>query len=34
MKTYRSAYTLESVDGYSKDDMLNRADEIQKEFGY
>ena len=34
MNTYRSAYTLEEVDGYTKDDMLERADQIKQEFGY
>ena len=34
MNAYRSSYTLGSIQGYSKEDMLDRADEIQKEFGY
>ncbi|MDB9874228.1 alpha/beta hydrolase-fold protein [Flavobacteriaceae bacterium] len=33
MNIYRSAYTLEEVGGYTKDDMLERADEIKQEFG-
>ena len=34
MNIYRSAYTLEEVEGYSKDDMLDRADQIKQELGY
>jgi predicted alpha/beta superfamily hydrolase len=34
MNAYRSSYTLGSIQGYSKDEMLDRADAIQKEFGY
>ena len=34
MNIYRSAYTLEEVEGYTKDDMLERADQIQQEYGY
>ena len=34
MNAYRASYTLGSIQGYSKEDMLDRADEIQKEFGY
>ena len=34
MNSYRSCYTLRSIEGYLKEDMLNRADQIQKEYGY
>ena len=34
MNIYRSAFSLEEVEGYRKDDMLKRADQIKKEFGY
>jgi len=34
MNVYRSAFSLEEVKGYSKNDMLDRADQIKKEFGY
>jgi hypothetical protein len=34
MKTYRSAYILEEVGGYTKDEMLDRADTIKRDFGY
>ena len=34
MNSYRSCYTLGSIEGYLKEDMLNRADQIQKEYGY
>ena len=34
MNIYYSAYMLDDIEGYSKDDMLERADEIQKEYGY
>ncbi|NQX86290.1 MAG: esterase [Flavobacteriaceae bacterium] len=33
MKTYRSAYILSEIGGYTKDDMLRRADAIKKDFG-
>ena len=33
MNIYRSGYTLEEVGGYTKDDMLERADKIKQEFG-
>jgi predicted alpha/beta superfamily hydrolase len=33
MNAYRSSYTLGSIQGYSKDEMLDRADKIQKEIG-
>ena len=33
MDIYRSAYTLEEVEGYTKDEMLERADQIKQEFG-
>ena len=33
MNIYRSAYTLEEIGGYTKDDMLERADQIKQEFG-
>lgn len=34
MKTYRSAYILEEIGGYTKDEMLDRADAIKRDFGY
>ncbi|TJY38112.1 alpha/beta hydrolase [Pontimicrobium aquaticum] len=34
MRTYRSAYVLEEVGGYTKDDMLERADAIKRDFGF
>ena len=34
MKTYRSAYILEEVGGITKDEMLDRADAIKRDFGY
>lgn len=34
MKTYRSAYILEEIGGYSKDEMIERADQIKADFGY
>jgi len=34
MKIYRSAYMLNEIGGYSKDNMLERADEIKAEYGY
>ena len=33
MNVYRSAYMLNEIEGYSKDDMLERADEIKAEYG-
>jgi len=34
MRTYRSAYVLEEVGGYTKDEMLERADAIKRDFGF
>jgi len=34
MRTYKSAYILEEIGGYTKDDMLDRADAIKRDFGY
>ena len=34
MKTYKSAYVLDEVEGYTKDDMFERADAIKAEYGY
>ena len=34
MRTYRSAYILEEVGGYTKDEMLERADAIKRDFGF
>jgi predicted alpha/beta superfamily hydrolase len=34
MDIYRSAYTLEEVEGYTKDDMFDRADQIKQEYGF
>jgi hypothetical protein len=34
MNIYYSAYMLDDIEGYSKDDMLERADEIKTEYGY
>ena len=33
MNIYRSAYVLEETGGYTKDDMLERADQIKRELG-
>lgn len=33
MKTYRSAYILSEIGGYTKDDMLSRAEAIKRDFG-
>lgn len=33
MKTYRSAYILSEIGGYTKDEMLSRADAIKRDFG-
>lgn len=33
MKTYRSAYILSEIGGYTKDDMLRRAEAIKRDFG-
>jgi len=33
MNIYRSAYVLEEIGGYTKDDMLKRADQIKRELG-
>ena len=34
MRTYRSAYILEEIGGITKDEMLDRADTIKRDFGY
>ena len=34
MNIYYSAYMLDDIEGNSKDDMLERADEIKTEYGY
>ena len=34
MKMYQSAYILLEVEGYTKDEMLDKADSIKTEFGY
>mgnify|MGYP000926045838 CR=1 FL=1 len=34
MNTYKSAYTLQEVEGYTKDDLFERADKIKEEYGY
>ena len=34
MKAYREAYIYQEIDGITKDDLLERADRIQAEFGY
>lgn len=34
MRTYRSAYILEEIGDISKDEMLDRADAIKRDFGY
>ena len=34
MDIYRSAYTLDEVEGYTKDDMFERADQIKQEYGF
>jgi hypothetical protein len=34
MRTYQSAYTLEEIAGLTKDLMLEKADEIKRDFGY
>ena len=33
MNIYKSAYTLEGVDGYTKEDMFERANQIKQEYG-
>ena len=34
MRTYKSAYILEEIGGYTKDEMMERADAIKRDFGY
>lgn len=34
MRTYKSAYILEEIGGYTKDEMLDRADTIKRDFGF
>jgi len=34
MRTYKSAYILEEIAGITKDEMLDRADAIKRDFGY
>ena len=34
IKMYQSAYALQEVEGYTKDDMLEKADTIKAEFGF
>ena len=34
MRTYKSAYILEEIGGYTKDEMLERADAIKRDFGF
>lgn len=34
MKTFQSAYILEEIGGYTKDEMLERASKIKSDFGY
>jgi len=34
MRTYKSAYILEEIGGYTKDEMLDRADAIKRDFGF
>jgi predicted alpha/beta superfamily hydrolase len=34
MKVYREAYIYQEIDGITKDDLLNKADQIKAEFGY
>ncbi len=34
MRTYKSAYILEEIGGYTKDEMLERAEAIKRDFGY
>ena len=34
MRTYKSAYILEEIGGYTKDEMMERADVIKRDFGY
>ena len=34
MKTYRSAYILEEIGGITKDEMIDRADAIKRDFGF
>ena len=34
MRTYRSAYILEEIGGYTKDEMMDRADAIKRDFGF
>ena len=34
INAYRSCYTVAGIEGYLKEDILNRADQLQKEYGY
>lgn len=34
MRTYQSAYILEEIGGYTKDEMMDRADAIKRDFGF
>jgi hypothetical protein len=34
MRTYKSAYILNEIGGYTKDEMLDRADAIKRDFGF
>ena len=34
MRTYKSAYILEEIGGYTKDEMLDRADAIKRDCGF
>jgi len=34
IKMYQSAYMLSEVEGYNREDMLNKADTLKAEFGY
>ena len=34
MRTYKSAYILEEIGGYTKDEMLERAEAIKRDFGF
>jgi hypothetical protein len=34
MKVYREAYIFQEIDGITKDDLIDKADQIKAEFGY
>ena len=34
MKSYQEAYIYQEIDGITKDDLLDRADQIKNEYGF